>query len=443
MKAMATFAFAFLALGISAAEIPKAPVPPSPYLPIIYKYADAMLEHGRDTYGPQKTGMFLSALDRATLSAPTNRTAAADLQRDENFLRLLYTLSDLSGKPKYRDAADAALRAYFENVRPLTNVLVSWGISWDVIRDKPITGTGILDAISRPWMLWERCFAVAPTSSVHMAEALIENGEAVPAGYYIRTWATAYAHTKNERFLKAIETVLGHIEKKRNLRSGFIEYRDGPLPGVAYTGLLSMAIDCDAASRLVPPPLSVRLQGFAAREDDIFCTRSHELKRTRGFITAVNLRPPIQQELRTTPWTDVPVTTAKVAMMCVSRYENTGDARYRDLIHSAADVYLNSLPEDNLDNVDVWPMTFGHAISLQVAAWRSTAQQVYLDRARQLADLAVKRFFDQGPLPRAGLKRDHYEAITGADTLALGLVELHLHILAITAVRYPPNTIDR
>jgi hypothetical protein len=444
MKAIATLAFALFALGIFAADLPKAPVPPSPYLPIIYKYADAMLEHGRDTYGPQKTGMFLSALDRATLSAPTNRSAAADLRRDENFLRLLYTLSDLSGKPKYRDAADAALRAYFENVRPLTNVLVPWGISWDVIRDKPITGSGTLDAISRPWMLWDRCFAVVPAASAQMAQALIENGEGVPAGYYIRTWATAYVHTKEERFLNAIETVLGHVEKKRNPKSGFIEYRDGPLPGgVLFTGPLSMAIDCDAASRLVPPPLSVRLQGFAAREDDIFCTRSHELKRTRGFITAVNHRPPIQQEHRTTPWTDHPITTAKVAMMCVSRYENTGDARYRDLIHAAAGVYLNSIPEDNLDHVDVWPMTFGHAISLQVAAWRSTAQQVYLDRARELADLAVKRFFDQGPLPRAGLTRNHYDALTGADTLALSLVELHLHILGITAVRYPPNTIDR
>src|SRR5688572_5286184 len=232
MKAIATLTFASLALGVFAADIPKAPVPPSPYLPIIYKYADAMLERGRDTYGPQKTGMFLSPLDRATLSAPTNRTAAADLQRDENLLRLLYTLSDLSGKPKYRDAADAALRAYFENVRPSTNVLLPWGISWDVIRNKPIAGSGTPDAISRPWVLWERCFAVAPTSSVHMAQALIENGEDVPAGYYIRIWATAYAHTKAERFLNAIETVLGHVEKKRNPRSGFIEYRDGPLPGV-------------------------------------------------------------------------------------------------------------------------------------------------------------------------------------------------------------------
>ncbi|MGI8604727.1 MAG: hypothetical protein ACR2OZ_17290 [Verrucomicrobiales bacterium] len=52
-------------------------------------------------------------------------------------------------------------------------------------------------------------------------------------------------------------------------------------------------------------------------------------------------------------------------------------------------------------------------------------------------------FWGINALPKASLKSDHYETITGADTLALALVELHLNILAITAVRCPPNTIDR
>src|SRR5438093_1088996 len=73
--------FLFLAVmgfagAVQGGEIPKAPVPPSPYLPVIYRYADTMLERGRDTYGPQKTGLFLSALDRATLAPLTNRPAA-------------------------------------------------------------------------------------------------------------------------------------------------------------------------------------------------------------------------------------------------------------------------------------------------------------------------------------------------------------------------------
>jgi hypothetical protein len=133
-------------------------------------------------------------------------------------------------------------------------------------------------------------------------------------------------------------------------------------------------------------------------------------------------------------------TKASVAMMCVSRYENTGNIAYRTLIHAAADEYRESEPPMD---ADLWPMVFGHAISLELAAWRSTADHKYLDSAIRLADFAVKHFWDEGPLPRASLKTEHFESITGADSLALGLVELHLGILGITAVRSPPNSIDR
>ena len=51
-------------------------IPASPFISAVYKYADAMVEHGRDTYGPQKTGLFLSALDRQTLKPLTSRPPA-------------------------------------------------------------------------------------------------------------------------------------------------------------------------------------------------------------------------------------------------------------------------------------------------------------------------------------------------------------------------------
>ena len=127
-------------------------------------------------------------------------------------------------------------------------------------------------------------------------------------------------------------------------------------------------------------------------------------------------------------------------MMCVSRYDNTGRAGYRPLILAAADAYLDSLPaaED-----DAWPVTFGQAISLELAAWRHSTDWKYMERARQLGDVAVEKFWGTNALPKATFKADHYETITGADTLALALAELHLNILHITAVRCPPNTIDR
>src|SRR4051812_41286527 len=103
--------------------------PSSPFLGVVYRYADAMLEHGRDRYGTVETGLLLSALDRGRLGPLTVRPAppagirredrvglpwkplvGANPQHDENLLRVLYTLSELSGKAHYSDAANAELK---------------------------------------------------------------------------------------------------------------------------------------------------------------------------------------------------------------------------------------------------------------------------------------------------------------------------------------------
>ena len=56
--------------------------------------------------------------------------------------------------------------------------------------------------------------------------------------------------------------------------------------------------------------------------------------------------------------------------------------------------------------------------------------------------MAVEIFFEDNPLPRASFKTGHYETITGGDSLALALLEVHAatHHLKIAI---PANTIDR
>jgi hypothetical protein len=89
-------------------------------------------------------------------------------------------------------------------------------------------------------------------------------------------------------------------------------------------------------------------------------------------------------------------------------------------------------------------MGFGHVISLQLAAWRSTGRPEYLGRANAWAALAVKTFWTPGnPLPRDRAGSEAYSDATGLDTLAVALVELHLGVRHISVVRPLPNTIDR
>ena len=414
----------------SGAGTPR-PVPSSPYLAVVYRYADAMLQRGRDTYGPQKTGLLLSVLDRATLS-PVNDRALAIPESDQNLLRVLYVLSELSGKPAYRDAADAELRWLIQNAVARGARLAPWddGFAWDVVTDAPAARPGpAARGPLRPWMLWDHCFDLAPEASKRLVLGLRPDSDTGPApllrtGFSVRAFAVAYRYTRDEAMLKAIEAALARLEVEQ----------DGPA-----TKRLSAAIDCGGAASDLSEPQAARLRAFASRQDQAFCALAHDLKGKGGF--ALGPAAGKTDEAPTSLWQERPDghTTAAVGMMCVSRYENTGNVRYRDLIHAAADAYRGAVPPDGTDPS---PMTFGHAISLELAAWRSTARPEYLEGAVKLADLAVQRFWPDGPLPR-GSDAARYEAISGGGTLALAFVELHLSILHITAVRCPPNTIDR
>ncbi len=418
--------------------------------------------------GPQKTGLLLSALDRAKLSILTERPAApagileplragrndgplvgANPQHDQNLLRLLYMLSELSSKPIYREATDVELKWLLNDALPADAPLAPWdeGLAWNVMTDQVIRADGnAARGLARPWMLWDRCFELAPEPSKRFVLGLrpASTEGAVPgrrAGFSIRAFAVAYQRTNDDALLKAIEEMLSRLERQQAEHADSRELSTGHNDS-SSSDWLSTAIDCDGAAGRVPTPLAKRLRAVAARADQEFCSLPHDLKGRGGFALAPT-QPDGTTDSATTPlWQVGPDgrTTALVAMMCVSRYENTGNIKYRELIHAAADAYRGNLPADD---VDAWPMTFGHAISLQLAAWRSTARREYLDRAVKLADAAVQTFWADSPLPRSSSKSQHYESITGSDTLALALVELHLSILHITAVRNPPNTIDR
>ena len=463
-------------------------LPSSPFYGYASRYADAMVQHGRDTYGPQKSGLFLSALDRKTLKPLETRPPApagireadrpgpsgeplvgANPQLDENLLRVMYARYDRSGTEECKQAADDELSWFLKNTQSPATGLLPWGehLSWNVMTDEVASGHETpVHEFARPWMLWDKCFELAPEESKRFAlglwnsqvanhetgafdrhgpleERAPREGKDFPrhAGFYIRTWAEAYHHTQDKTFLEAIEVMLTRFEKKRDPNTGLIEMATGKTE--AYPSLtLSLAIDCDGAARKVPEPLASRLADFAAGVDKVFCALPHDLAGRKGFVMKADKATGKPDETYTPVWDAAygQATTAMVAMMCVSRYENTGRVAYRDLITAAADIYMNSLPGED---IDAWPMTFGHAISLEVAAFRATAQGAYHLRAFELAGIAAKAFWGDSHLPRASLKSDHYEAITGADTLALAFIELDLSTLHISAVRAPANTIDR
>lgn len=457
---MKVFALVILAGAVAASGAPESP---TNFLEVVCRYADTMIDHGRDTYGPQKSGLLLSALDRTTLTPLKVRPAppggirrgdrpgrpwlemnGANPMLDENLLRVFYTLSEITGDARYGKVADEELTWFFNNTMSPKTSLLPWGehLSWDVILDAPISGgEEMMHEYARPWVLWDRCFALAPEASRKFALGVwehqianhktggfdrhapyFEHGPvdgkdfARHGAFYIGTWCYAWMYTKDETFLRAIEAILGRFERKRVQKGGSI---------VATLG----SLDLEIAATMVPDPLAQRLREFAAKEDELTLA---ELRKQLAGGTNV-YRPPRWQNGYSAG------TLASSAMFYLGRFEQTNHPAFREMLIRIADLYVDSRPEED---VDAWPQSFAQVISTEIAAHRLTKKPVYLDQAQRFARLAVEIFWQDNPLPRASKQTGHYEAITGADSLALALLEVHAATHGLTN-RIPSNTIDR
>src|SRR5207249_6894351 len=115
----------------------------------------------RDTYGPVKSGLLLSALDRTTLSPlsirpappagirrgdrsgqPWSALTGANPQLDENLLRIFYTLTQITGDARYAKVADEELSWFFMNTLSPKTDWLQWGEhrAWDRVADRTVSG---------------------------------------------------------------------------------------------------------------------------------------------------------------------------------------------------------------------------------------------------------------------------------------------------------------
>ncbi len=412
------------------------------HLKVARRFADAMLEHGRDTYGPEKTPLFASALDRAAkkivegLPLPEGirkgdrTTTAANPMYDENFFRLLYALSEVTADKRYATAADEALRFFFTRCQSPVTGLLPWGehLGWDLRSDGVLHGRDKHEFF-RPWVLWEKCYALAPAESLKFARGVWDHQIAdqstgafsrhasysrhAPedghhefprhAGFYIRTWGEAYARGKDPVFVKAIETLVNYFARRRKPHGGFPCQGDSDT--IWWDSDLSWAIDVWETSSRMPAPLAAKMKEEAAKTDAAFL---------RQFAAGL---PATTEDVWASAYGKR--STATLAMMCHERHLQRPQDGLRRLVLQAADLYLTAEAPPS-----TYPCNVGSAIALLMAAHRMTKEALYLARAEVLADAAVETYWGEDALPRATPRNSHYENITGADTLALSLLEL-------------------
>ena len=450
-------------------------------LAVVRAYADAMIGHGRDVYGATHSPLFAVTLDRKTLALPGknppnisgirsgDRTlTGANPMHDLNLYQTLYALTKVTGESRYGREADAALKWFFEHSQSPCKGLMAWGEhqGWDFVKEAP-SAPEAPHEFYRPWVLWDRCFTLAPEPCHRFAVGLwnhqISNhktgafsrhamsiwdkdkasgrkGYEFPrhGGFYIASWAVDYGRTKDPEMLQAIECLVDSFEARRNKVTGIIPAESNTPELVWPTSNASLAIDLTESSALVPTALGKKMLACAARIDDTFLAIRHDLGSSgKGFLKAVRastLEPTTTEIERhaknkagTSPYTRTwetgygESTDAAVAMLCVSRYRQTKRDGYRKLFLAAADRYLASDPDLT---IALYPGALAEAIAVLLDAHRLTRDARYLARTETLAKIAVDVFWKDSPLPRSSSKHDHYEAITGGDTLAMVLLDL-------------------
>ena len=117
-------------------------------LDAVVQFSDHVLEYGRDRYRPTPTPLFADGINVTDGEHVRWRSPGAkpevisDLACQQNLFRTLTALTHLTGNPKYKDAAKAALKYHFDHLVDPSGLL-QWGghrfINLETLR---ITGPG-------------------------------------------------------------------------------------------------------------------------------------------------------------------------------------------------------------------------------------------------------------------------------------------------------------
>ncbi len=110
----------------------SAPEPrPDRFVEAVQSFAEVALQHGRDTYGPKHTPLFVDGINMETHAPVMWRSrdghpwVLSDLGNQQIFFRTLVGLSVLTGDPRYKQSAVAATRYALTNL--MAKGLHAWG----------------------------------------------------------------------------------------------------------------------------------------------------------------------------------------------------------------------------------------------------------------------------------------------------------------------------
>lgn len=224
-------------------------------VPQVRRFADNLLEHARDRYGPKHTPLFVCQLDIDTKALPRADSrvyackgrggagpTASNLQFDSGRLRLLYALTEVTGDRKYADAAGEYLRYCLTSLPEERTGLLPWGDhrGYDVARDETIRAQ---HEFKLTWPPWDRMYRIDAKAVTRAIEALkrhiIDEKRSYAfsrhcppgrhphsmnssAGAYIAAWAFLHKATGEAKYLEWATRMADYMWSLRDPTTGLL-----------------------------------------------------------------------------------------------------------------------------------------------------------------------------------------------------------------------------
>jgi len=174
----------------SAHCAPGAPRNSTNYLFFVTNCLDTLIQFGTDRYGPKTAPILVSILDVETRQCPSNpaaldeqwrvtrrerrNPAGANLLFDQQTLKTLYAVSQVTGQARYAQFADSYVSWYLTNLVDEKGLLWwGWHRHYDVFRDERLGHLGNhheLHAIH--CIAWDRLWAIDPAAVRTEVEAV-------------------------------------------------------------------------------------------------------------------------------------------------------------------------------------------------------------------------------------------------------------------------------
>jgi hypothetical protein len=414
-----------------------------------------------------------------------------NLEHDINLLRVMYELTALTGEKRYAAHADAYIRFWLLHCQsPETGLMASGEHnSWDFVHERAWADT---HEVYRRFPFWDKLYSIDPYRAVRIADAMWmaqigdkkvgdfsrhagylsyrgETGAAYPrhAGFYMWAYANAYVQTRDPTFSHRIEVLIESRTGRRLQPFSLLVDPGGFQPEKSLDPVLRLMLwdaaglvperrdawrrvvrELDeedfartrtllpAGSRPLPQPATEKEKAAAERFKDMARPGARLVISGGARTISLTLSPIWQMSYGSSG-------VSGRALMNLARYYQTRDARFLKRAEEVADRFVaEGIPPVKSD---LWPGAAGQVISLLVTLSGEKTTPTgkasrYLAFAQEVAGMSIQLFGRNG-LFRADGASEHYEAITGADDLLWGLLQLHC-ALAGAPRQLGPNDVN-